>query len=455
MLSDDVILSVQRVSKCFEMYEKPVHRLFQTICAGKRKFYKEFWALRDISFDVRRGECVGVIGKNGAGKSTLLQILVGTLSPTQGSVFLNGRVAALLELGSGFNPEFTGKENVYLNAAILGLSKSEIDSKYQEILDFADIGDFINQPVKTYSSGMMVRLAFAVQVMVEPDILIVDEALSVGDAAFQRKCFAKMEQMLKRGMTLFLVSHDTEMVKRFCQRVIFLKEGCVEYNGATEEGVVEYYKFMFPEENILIPIDRSIIADAVGSLAEVKEKELESSQYVLTKMFSADDKNSWGNRAGVFRWVKIYGLKSPNLLSSPQKVHIDICVEWDPSKIRQIVQRKNLDSNVVIGYKLDTCQNITVYGTNTLLEGFHIDPELQTPVVLGIDVDLPELASDDYFLTFAIQLATGTEFPAYEDMEWQDVCIQLRDEKTGFGGRCGIVKFKTEYSLRGKDEESK
>ena len=166
---DDIVLSVKNVSKCFEMYEKPVHRLYQTLCAGKKKFYKEFWALKDISFDVHRGECVGIIGRNGAGKSTLLQIITGTLAPTGGSVSLKGRVAALLELGSGFNPEFTGRENVYLNGSILGLTHEEIDARYQDIIAFADIGDFISQPVKTYSSGMMVRLAFAVNAFVDPD----------------------------------------------------------------------------------------------------------------------------------------------------------------------------------------------------------------------------------------------------------------------------------------------
>ena len=177
--NSDIVLSVKNVSKCFEMYEKPVHRLYQTLCAGKKKFYKEFWALRDISFDVHRGECVGIIGRNGAGKSTLLQIITGTLAPTGGSVSLKGRVAALLELGSGFNPEFTGRENVYLNGSILGLTHEEIDARYQDIIAFADIGDFISQPVKTYSSGMMVRLAFAVNAFVDPDVLIVDEALAV------------------------------------------------------------------------------------------------------------------------------------------------------------------------------------------------------------------------------------------------------------------------------------
>ena len=236
MSSDgEIILSVRNVSKCFEMYEKPVHRLYQTLCAGRHRFYKEFWALKDISFDVRRGECVGIIGRNGAGKSTLLQIITGILAATTGTVELKGRVAALLELGSGFNPEFTGRENVYLNGSILGLTKREIDERYDDIVAFADIGDFIDQPVKTYSSGMMIRLAFAVNVFVDPEVLIVDEALAVGDAAFQRKCFMRMDALREKGVTLILVTHDTGDVKERCDRAIYLKDHMVKSDGLAED----------------------------------------------------------------------------------------------------------------------------------------------------------------------------------------------------------------------------
>ena len=225
MTSNDVILSVKNVSKCFEIYEKPVHRLYQTLCAGRKKFYKEFWALKDVSFDVHRGECVGVIGRNGAGKSTLLQIITGTLAASSGVVSAKGRIAALLELGSGFNPEFTGKENVYLNASILGLSKEEIDARYQEIIDFADIGEFVDQPVKTYSSGMMARLAYAVNAHVDADILIVDEALAVGDAFFQQKCLLHMKKMLESGVSMLFVSHSTATVREICQKSLYLNMG--------------------------------------------------------------------------------------------------------------------------------------------------------------------------------------------------------------------------------------
>ena len=243
---NDVVISVKNVSKCFEMYEKPVHRLYQTLCAGKKKFYKEFWALKDINFEVRKGECVGIIGRNGAGKSTLLQIITGTLAPTTGEVKVSGRVAALLELGSGFNPEFTGRENVYLNGSILGLSKEEIDARYQAILDFADIGEFIDQPVKTYSSGMMVRLAFAVIAHVDADVLIVDEALSVGDAFFQQKCMRFLRAFMAEHTVLF-VSHDTGAVAGFCQRGILLNRGSVELIADAKTVVQRYLKDLYAE----------------------------------------------------------------------------------------------------------------------------------------------------------------------------------------------------------------
>ena len=245
---NDIVLSVKNVSKCFEMYEKPVHRLYQTLCAGKKKFFKEFWALRDISFDVHRGECVGIVGRNGAGKSTLLQIVTGTLTPTSGQVVSKGRVAALLELGSGFNPEFTGRENVYLNGAILGLSKEEIDRRYDDILAFADIGEFIDQPVKTYSSGMMVRLAFAVNVFVEPDIMIIDEALSVGDAAFQLKCAKRLKSLFEKNTTVLFVSHDVNAVRSHCNRAIWLNQGCLRRVGDVKSVTEEFLREMFSGE---------------------------------------------------------------------------------------------------------------------------------------------------------------------------------------------------------------
>lgn len=239
-MSREFVISVQRLSKCYQIYERPEDRLKQSLWRGRKDFYREFWALHDVSFEVRKGEAIGIIGRNGSGKSTLLQLIAGTLSPTAGSVEVSGRAAALLELGSGFNPDFSGRENVYLNGAILGLTREEIDRRYEEIINFADIGNFIDQPVKTYSSGMMVRLAFAVSVCIEPDILIVDEALAVGDIGFQLKCMERLDQLTRSGTTLLFVSHDIATVKTFCQRAIYLANGRVKAVGSASD-VAELY----------------------------------------------------------------------------------------------------------------------------------------------------------------------------------------------------------------------
>lgn len=246
-MSSDFAIKVNGLSKCFHVYEKPSARIkqfFSSIASElfnrkKLRFYKEYWALRGVSFVVEKGETIGIIGVNGSGKSTLLSLICETLSETAGTIEKNGRVAALLELGSGFNPEFTGKENVYLNASILGLSESEINSRYQAIVEFADIGEFIDRPVKTYSSGMYVRLAFAVIANVDADILIIDEALAVGDALFTQKCMRFLRQFKKRGTILF-VSHSSGAVVGLCDRAIWLDQGKVQKIGAAKDVCEEY-----------------------------------------------------------------------------------------------------------------------------------------------------------------------------------------------------------------------
>lgn len=249
MSCNDIAIRVQNLSKCYQIYDSPRDRLKQFILPrlkgilGKvqKQYFREFWALKDVSFKVKKGETLGIIGRNGAGKSTLLQILCGTLTPSDGSVEINGRVAALLELGAGFNPEFTGRENVYMNASVLGLCKEEIDTRFASIIEFADIGEFINQPVKTYSSGMFVRLAFAIAIHVEPDILIIDEALSVGDIAFQNKCILKIRELRDQGTTLLFVTHDLSTLQLICDRVAWLNRGEIVMIGDPVSVSQEYY----------------------------------------------------------------------------------------------------------------------------------------------------------------------------------------------------------------------
>lgn len=250
-MCSDVAIKVERLSKCFHIYDKPRDRLLQMLSHGRKQFFREFWALHDVSFIIKKGETVGIVGRNGSGKSTLLQIICGTLTPSFGQVQTMGRVAALLELGSGFNPEFSGRENVYLNAAVLGLSKEETDSRFAEIEAFAEIGDFIDQPVKTYSSGMMVRLAFAVAINVDPQILIIDEALSVGDELFQRKCFARIEAIKASGATILFVSHSGSTIVELCDRAILLDGGDMLAEGTPKSIIGKYQKLLYaPAEKI-------------------------------------------------------------------------------------------------------------------------------------------------------------------------------------------------------------
>ncbi|MDR3476703.1 MAG: ABC transporter ATP-binding protein [Gammaproteobacteria bacterium] len=237
MQNNEIAIQATHLGKCYHIYEKPEDRLKQIIARGNKQYYREFWALNDVSFTLHRGESLGIIGRNGSGKSTLLQMLCQTLTPTNGKIRVNGKIAALLELGAGFNPEFTGRENIYLNGAILGFSRREMDERFEDIIAFADIGNFIDQAVKTYSSGMFVRLAFSVQACVNPDILIVDEALSVGDIFFQQKCAKRMQELRAQGTTLIFVSHDMSIVRDLCQKSIYLKNGKLQFFGPSTDAI--------------------------------------------------------------------------------------------------------------------------------------------------------------------------------------------------------------------------
>jgi len=247
-MSSDLAVQVSNTSKCYHIYENPRDRLLQSFLRSRRRRYREFWALHNLSFDVGKGEVVGIMGRNGSGKSTLLQLICGTVSPTAGRVVVSGRITALLELGAGFNPEFSGRENVYVNGAIMGLSRAEVDGQMAEIERFADIGEFIEQPVKTYSSGMYLRLAFATAVSVEPDILVVDEALAVGDEAFQRKCFARIGEIRDRGTTIILVTHNTQLILELCSRALLLDGGELLFDGDPKQCVGLYQRLLYTHD---------------------------------------------------------------------------------------------------------------------------------------------------------------------------------------------------------------
>jgi len=285
---DNIAIRVSNLSKCYQIYRQPQDRLKQSIFPRLQKvlgkapeqYFKEFWALKKVSFEIKKGETIGIIGRNGSGKSTLLQIICGTLNPTEGHVQTNGRIAALLELGSGFNPEFTGRENVYMNASVLGLSNAEIDRRFSEIAAFADIGQFIEQPVKTYSSGMAVRLAFSVAINVDPEILVVDEALSVGDELFQRKCFSKIEALKKNGATILFVSHSGTAIAELCDHAILMDDGEKLLVGAPKQVVGRYQRLLYAPSD-----KRAIIRDQIR---ELQVEEYESSGANNSKECIAD-----------------------------------------------------------------------------------------------------------------------------------------------------------------------
>lgn len=445
--SDEVVLSVKNISKCFEMYEKPVFRLLQMLRGGKRKYYKEFWALKDISFDVHKGECIGIIGRNGAGKSTLLQIITGTLQPLSGTVETKGRIAALLELGSGFNPEFTGHDNIYLNASILGLTKEETDAKYDDIVKFADIGDFIDQPVKTYSSGMMVRLAFAVQVMVEPDILIVDEALAVGDALFQRKCYGHIDKLLKRGTAILLVTHDMETIKQRCDHVLFIRDGVGKFFKKSADGVLEYLRYMFPqespqpEESQSDIVENATSATAAGTRNTSIEKKHDA--YVLERKNLQANNTSWGIGGGIINAIRVYGLLKPNILITPCRLSIEIDAIWNPEFIQNIIAEQSLDKNLLVGIQLSDVKHNNIFGTNTLVEHVRIDPLKRKSCTVSFSIDLTAIRNGNLFLTVALSVGN---MDRHQHLVWDDLNVVLQVSSEVFVA--GFVQFPTSVVTR-------
>jgi ABC-type polysaccharide/polyol phosphate transport system ATPase subunit len=366
-MSDDIAIKVEGLSKCYHIYDQPRDRLKQMILprlqravgAASKPYFREFWALKDVSFEVKKGETVGIIGRNGSGKSTLLQMICGTLNPTGGSIQTNGRIAALLELGSGFNPEFTGRENVYMNAAVLGLSDDEIDARFDEIVSFADIGDFIEQPVKTYSSGMMVRLAFAVAVHVNAEILIVDEALAVGDIAFQHKCFQKVQELRVRGTTILLVSHDLGSIVEFCNRAFVLNTGAMVFTGLALESVNQFKQLLSlgsTERALAIP----------NSAGRTKPMWLANRSPLHTAHPVNPAKCEYGDGiATIFDWGILTTSETPvSAIESNDTVEVLIFVRFHSHCAAPI-----------IGYFITDAKGREIVGTNTFYEGATIGPK--------------------------------------------------------------------------------
>ena len=287
----ETIIDIKHLNKVYNLYDKPIDRLKEVLSPTHKSYHREHYALNNISLEIKKGESVGIVGKNGSGKSTLLKIITGVLNPTSGEINVQGKISALLELGAGFNPEYTGIENIYLNGTMMGYSKAEMDEKVDDIIAFADIGDFINQPVKTYSSGMFARLAFAVSINVEPEILIVDETLSVGDTRFQIKCMDKMKEMMEGGTTVLFVSHDINAIRRFCTRCIWINEGKMKEVGSVNmvsDHYIDFLKMLDAENQVGVENDKTdgfipkkgIVAEIIDfNILNVKNEKVDEVHY--------------------------------------------------------------------------------------------------------------------------------------------------------------------------------
>ena len=336
-MSSDMSIQVEGLSKCYHIYDRPRDRLLQMLQRGKKKYFREFWALHDVSFSVKRGETVGIIGRNGSGKSTLLQMICGTVAPTTGNVRTHGRVAALLELGAGFNVEFTGRENVMLNAAILGFSAQEMHERMADVLAFSELGDFLDQPVKTYSSGMYARLAFSIAIHVDPDILIVDEALSVGDARFVAKCMRRIKEIKEQGTTILFVSHDVGSIRTLCERVVWLDKGHLVEQGDVFPVTGRYMEFMFQDEKTEEEILHAEIASQqVPDAPQSVGMSAAASDIPAEVLLDTRPVTHWGSHKGSIVSAAVLDAdgerKNVHYWNTPIEVRIELCIPAEVSR---------------------------------------------------------------------------------------------------------------------------
>jgi lipopolysaccharide transport system ATP-binding protein len=426
-VADDVAIRVQNLSKCYQIYDQPHDRLKQSIYprlqrfVGKplKQYFCEFWALRDVSFEVNKGETVGIIGRNGSGKSTLLQMICGTLNPTSGSIQTHGRIAALLELGSGFNAEFTGRENVYMNAAVLGLSREETDARFEDIIAFAEIGDFIEQPVKMYSSGMMVRLAFAVQAQVSPAILIVDEALAVGDAKFQAKCFDRLRKLKDTGTSILLVTHSSEQIVTHCSRALLLENGKVLESGQPRSVVNRYMDLLFGKEKK--SPDPVPVLPTIPSSKE--DANLGCSLNYMEDVFATHPgynphEYRWGDgRASILDFnLSADGESYPSAITTGQCIILAISVRFLSFLVRPI-----------LGLTIKTKEGVTVYGVNS--ETLEID-EFKSlgqygQIAYAKASFCCRLAPGDYFISLGVATKQGEQVIPH-DRRYDAIHFQVR-----------------------------
>jgi lipopolysaccharide transport system ATP-binding protein len=399
-----VALRVEGISKRYRIYNRPVDRVKEYLTLGLWKNHREFWALQDISFEVEAGTTTGIIGPNGCGKSTLLQIITGTLDPTAGNVWHEGRIAALLELGAGFNMEFTGIENAYMNAALMGFSRRETDALLPEIERFAEIGPFIHQPVKTYSSGMYVRLAFAVAISVNPQILIIDEALAVGDAIFQHRCMRRIREMQERGATILFVSHDTGAVRALCSRAILLNAGRAEFDGRPTDALNRYQRLI---------MSREATYDAEGETASTEGDEVE-------RLLPSD-----AEKGAPLSYTYRHGegsacIMTVDLMDVRRHAAVEIVETGEAVSLRARVRFLADVEYPVIGFLIRNRHGIHLYGTNTELQQVVFEHVARGEVIEATFEFNCWLAPDTYSVSVAVHSADGISF------DWMDGVLFFR-----------------------------
>ena len=407
----EVTIQVDHVSKIYRLYDKPKDRIKEAFSLTRKTYYREHHALQDVSFAVHRGETVGIIGTNGAGKSTILKIITGVLSPTSGNVAVNGRISALLELGAGFNGEYTGIENVYLNGTMIGFSREEIDQKLDDILAFADIGDFVHQPVKTYSSGMFVRLAFAVAINIDPEILIVDEALSVGDAFFQVKCYHKFEEFKKQGKTILFVSHDLGSINKYCDRVILLDRGIKLAEGSPKDMIDRYKKVMAGQDT---PETNDNAQNTPESDTKIEDSSMLATDGRLWRTLMEENPkcSTYGNGAATILdyCVMDQNRRITNVLSANE-----------PYTVRMKVQFHQRLSEPVFALTLRDKQGTDICGTNTMYEDFDTGTVRDGDIRVISFTQQMNLRGGEYLLCLGCTGFTDGNFEVYHRL--YDVCL--------------------------------
>lgn len=423
-MSFDPVIKLERVGKAYPLFSSPVDRLKQMLMGNGRKLYREHWALQPTDLEVYPGETFGILGRNGSGKSTMLQMICGNLAPSTGRLTVRGKVAALLELGAGFNPDFSGRENVYVNGALAGYSTDEIDHRLERILSFADIGDFVDQPVKTYSTGMYVRLAFACAINVDPNILVVDEALSVGDARFQLKCMRRLEELKENGTTILFVSHATELVKSFCNRALVLDRGETCYIGDAKSAAVRYFQILFPKDTDLneasFEVSPKKSNDSFDDNSVLSFESADSVFEVCPEQYAVE---KFGVGGALVKSIAIQGLSIPNIMVGGTDVSVLAEFSWDKGIVSELIYADNYESNITIGISVANAQGTYLFGGNGFDSGLKIDPQIEGNAIVRFKFKVPHLFEGTYFMTVAVALGNQAN---HVQLRWYDCFIELK-----------------------------